>query len=153
MNDIFDINELYFQSRKWLFLSLFVFFTALITYSLSKYFKFNNKNKEVIENKIETKIDFEKEFLEFEKNIYVFSSKDFLQQISFLFKSYLEQEWNHKNITKMTLDELYWYSIDENSLSILNEIYYLEYRDLDVNFDKRSDIFSNIKKIVFKNKN
>lgn len=153
MNDIFDINELYFQSRKWLFLSLFVFFTALITYLLSKYFKFNNKNKEVIENKIETKIDFEKEFLEFEKNIYVFSSKDFLQQISFLFKSYLEQEWNHKNITKMTLDELYWYSIDENSLSILNEIYYLEYRDLDVNFDKRSDIFSNIKKIVFKNKN
>jgi hypothetical protein len=53
----------------------------------------------------------------------------------------------------MTLDELYSYSIDENSLSILNEIYYLEYRDLEVNDEKRSDIFSNIKKIVFNNKN
>lgn len=153
MNDIFDINELYFQSRKWLFLSLFVFFTALITYLLSRYFKFNNKNNEVKEEKIENKIDFEKEFIEFEKNIYKFNSKQFLQKISFLFKSYLEQEKNHKNITKMTLDELSEISLNKENFNILKEIYLLEYKEIELLDEKRSDIFSNIKKIVFNVKN
>jgi hypothetical protein len=95
-------------------------------------------------------------------------SKDFLREISFIFRNFLEQDLWYKNFSKLTLKEIYeaksWKlkveSLEKNNLEnwnlrftsdilrILEDIYFKEYKEENLTEKEKEKIFLEVKTII-----
>jgi short subunit fatty acids transporter len=90
MTDIFDIKDIILPFPISIINTIFVCIVFLVIYFLL--FRKNEKFVEVVEEVEEEKIDFREIILSFEKNYLLLESKDFLKEISFIFRYFLEQD-------------------------------------------------------------
>jgi hypothetical protein len=105
----------------------------------------------------EEKLNFKEIILDFEKEYLSLESKDFLKEISFVFKGFLEEDLGYENFSKMTLEEICevesWKlkaeSWTEKILKILEIIYFKEYKEENLTQKQKEKIFLEIKNIIF----
>lgn len=107
-----------------------------------------------VKNIEEVKIDYKELISKFEKNYLSLDSKNFLKEISIIFRSFLEQNLWYKNFSKLTLKEIVenWELRGENlELKFLRDIYFKEYKEEKLTDKEKEKIFLKVKDIILKN--
>jgi short subunit fatty acids transporter len=90
MTDIYDIKDIVFPLPISVFNTILVIVVFLLVYFLL--FRKRKDFVEIVEEIKEEKIDFREVILDFEKKYLLLESKDFLREISFIFRNFLEQD-------------------------------------------------------------
>lgn len=154
MTDIFDIKDIILPFPISIINTIFVCIVFLVIYFLL--FRKNEKFVEVVEEVEEEKIDFREIILSFEKNYLLLESKDFLKEISFIFRYFLEQDLWYENFSKLTLDEIHkvksWKLKAESQINhifkVLEIIYFKEYKEEELTDKQKEKIFLDVKDII-----
>ena len=139
MQDIHEFNDF----LNWNLINFYSIIFILLCFTLFFVFRFFRKKSKKIEEKIEKKqeINFLEE-LEKIKN-----DPNFLQEWLGLFSLFLEEKWWIKNVSKMTLDEVWKLKLEKKYFDIFKEIYFLVYDKKEVSSDKKYEIYSILKEI------
>jgi hypothetical protein len=86
------------------------------------------------------------------------NSSEFLKQISFIFRTFLEEEKWYKNFSKLTLEEIISFSNEEKSLwennfiNILKSIYFAEYEWIEITKEHKKELFEKVENIILNEK-
>lgn len=151
MTDIFDIKNLDFiypfsgiNLIIFIILSLFIIFL----YIFLKNKKSEEKIIELKEEKDIIKIDYFDLLQKLKRNRKEIEKKDFYEEVSFIFRGFLEDDLWFLNFSKRTLAELQKEKIEKKYLDFLREIYFLEYREEKINLEKKEKIIKNLEKII-----
>ena len=139
MQDIHEFNDF----LNWNLINFYSIIFILLCFTLFFVFRFFRKKTEKIEEKIIEKQEIN--FLESLEKIK--NDTNFLQEWLGLFSLFLEEKWWIKNVSKMTLDEVWKLKLEKKYFDIFKEIYFLVYDKKEVSLDKKYEIYSILKEI------
>ncbi len=147
MKDIYDIDWVLLGnmfSLENMGLFLVILFFLYLVYLFINRLKVEKKEERFIEVEKE-KINYLEKIEKIEENIL---GKDFLQEISKLFRIFLEEEKEYKNFSKKTLEEiLEEKNIEKDYRDFLKKIYFREYNGEDLELEARKEIILELIKI------
>lgn len=150
MTDIFSIKDI----SLWIPIS-FLYTTIVIIIFILLYFLLIKKKKKTIvintELVKEEKTDYKSLIKSFPyKSL---DSASFLRDISLLFRSYIEDDLQIWDFSKLTFIEIEKLFIDNKYKNTIKDIYFKEYKEEELTEEEKEKIYKNIKSIILKDKN
>jgi len=154
MTDIFDI--------KWILvwfnfsiLNLFILWILIIAILVYLFNRFIKKTEVKIEEYTQKSIEIYdiKAILDWFNERYLnLEQADFLKETNHIFRLFIEQEKWYNDFSKLTLEEILSFDLEENYIVFLKDLYYKEYSEQVLeDFDKKV-IFDNLVKIISNSK-
>ena len=143
-----DIFEKWFDL--WFPFEIYSFFIVWIIFLIFIFYLFLFKNKPKVEIK-EAKKTEEKNIdllIELEK---LKNSDNFLEKSLHLFSLFLEKKSWNTEISKMSFSEFKNLNFDENFVNLFSKIYFLKYKENEIDASQIGNIFQDLKDIFEKN--
>ncbi|MDD2907529.1 MAG: hypothetical protein PHH98_02705 [Candidatus Gracilibacteria bacterium] len=154
MTDIFDIKGILvgFNFSILNFFILGILIIAILVYFFIRYRKKTEvKIEEYTKKQIEI-YDFKSILDGFKERYLNLEQAVFLKETNHIFRLFIEQEKGYNAFSKLTLEEILSFDLEENYIVFLKDLYYKEYSEQVLYDSNKKIIFDNLVKIISNSK-